>query len=107
MSIEMNFYYAVMLLLTSAFQHVNQMFMEIFYQEWGPELCFLLLIYEFYFENICKKFFELIRYICLFSHSSFEGTRLTFNVIIYSTAAKRLPEFCGLKGNKTDAKNCC
>ena len=96
----MNFYYAVMLLLTSAFQHVNQMFMEIFYQEWGPELCFLLLIYEFYFENICKKFFELIRYICLFSHSSFEGTRLTFNVIIYSTAAKRLPEFCGLKGNK-------
>ena len=60
MSMEMNFYYAVMLLLISPFKIVIQVFMEVFYQEWGPELCFLLLIYEFYLENICKKLMELI-----------------------------------------------
>ena len=60
MNMEMNFIYAWMVLLIWSFQQVNFIIIEVFYHKLDTELPFNLLIYEFFFENICEStYFEI------------------------------------------------
>ena len=105
MDLKLQSLFVNLMIIEVILDQVKNILIQNYYEQLGIEDVFFLWWLSFYFENFGKIPMNITIRFHFFKLKTILGLRLIFNLVVYYTAKKRLPEFSGFCGRSFPIEN--